>query len=397
MPEGDDFGSDMPSVPQHSSGSGVIIDSAGVILTNNHVVAGGGKITVRLHDGREFVATEVQTDPNTDIAVVRIKASGSLPAAALGDSDQMKIGDWVLALGQPFGLTDTVTAGIVSAKGRDINITKHAEFIQTDAAINPGNSGGPLVNLQGEDRHQHGHQLVERRVSGRRLCRAHECGQVGQHSASERWQGPLGASDRHSAPRSNAGRAACAGVPGGARGDGSSTRLRRQSAGVQPQDVVVEFGGVAIHSPGQLSALAGRSPIGSKQPVVVLRDGKRISLQVAVREQPKGYGELTTGLEEEPTATESTKFDRFGLEVAPLTADVAKELNLKSTEGVVITGVEDSSPAANAGLKTSMVIAQVGKKPVHSVEEFNAAMAGARRRRACCCSSAPRRARALSC
>jgi S1-C subfamily serine protease len=129
----------------------VIIDPSGIILTNNHVVQGGGKVTVRLHDGREFVASngDIMTDPNTDLAVVRIKAGGSLPAATLGNSDKLRIGDWVLAVGQPFGLENTVTAGIVSATGRAVGITKYDEFIQTDAAINPGNSGGPLVTARG--------------------------------------------------------------------------------------------------------------------------------------------------------------------------------------------------------------------------------------------------------
>ncbi|HIE98205.1 MAG TPA: trypsin-like serine protease, partial [Fuerstia sp.] len=131
-------------------GSGVIIDSAGIILTNNHVVKGGGTVVVVLQDGREFEATEVQTDPLTDIAVVRIDAGESLAAATIGNSDQMDVGDWVIAIGAPFGLKETVTAGIISAKSRGIGITDREEFLQTDAAINPGNSGGPLVNLNGE-------------------------------------------------------------------------------------------------------------------------------------------------------------------------------------------------------------------------------------------------------
>ena len=377
MPDGGQF--EMPDSPRQSSGSGVIIDKAGVILTNNHVVAGEGKITVRLHDGREFVATEVKTDPNTDIAIVKIKADKPLPAATLGNSDAMQIGDWVLALGQPFGLTDTVTAGIVSAKGRDISITKHAEFIQTDAAINPGNSGGPLVNLQGE-------------VIGINTAIS---------SSSGGFQGvgfavPVNVAKWVSSQLLKDGKVHRAYVGIGIQplnqelaeqlGAGASegaviTEVQPNSpaaeAGLQSQDVVVEYGGTVVHSPGQLSALAGRSEIGSKQPVVVVRDGKRLTLHVTVKEQPKGYGDVTASLDEKPAPAESAKFDQFGLEVAPLTADVAKELNLKSADGVVITGVEEGSPAANVGLETSMVIAQVGKQPVHSVDEFNAAMAKA--------------------
>ncbi|MCA9130617.1 MAG: trypsin-like peptidase domain-containing protein, partial [Planctomycetales bacterium] len=140
------------ATPRYSAGigSGVIIDSAGVVLTNNHVVAGGGKVIIKTQDGREFEATEVLTDPQTDIAVVKFQGDSDLVAAQLGNSDEMEVGDWVVALGQPFGLESTVTAGIVSAKNRGIGITSRENFLQTDAAINPGNSGGPLVNLRGE-------------------------------------------------------------------------------------------------------------------------------------------------------------------------------------------------------------------------------------------------------
>ena len=143
----------MPQMPEHGmtgAGSGVIVDPSGIILTNNHVVAGGGQVMVRLHDGREFKAVDIKTDPKSDLAILRIEGAGTLPAARLGDSNKVEVGDWVLALGEPFGLEGTVTAGIVSAKGRGLGITGREDFIQTDAAINPGNSGGPLVNLDGE-------------------------------------------------------------------------------------------------------------------------------------------------------------------------------------------------------------------------------------------------------
>jgi serine protease Do len=137
-------------MPRRSGlGSGVIFDESGLIMTNNHVVSDGGTVKVRLHDGREFVASEVWTDPRTDIAVIKIDGA-DLVAARLGNSDAMAIGDWVLALGQPFGLESTVTAGIISAKHRGLGIAQREGFLQTDAAINPGNSGGPLVNLDGE-------------------------------------------------------------------------------------------------------------------------------------------------------------------------------------------------------------------------------------------------------
>ena len=153
MPDLRQFFKDSPRMPKHGQsgmGSGLVIDASGVILTNSHVVADGRKITVRLHDGREFKASKVVTDPKADLAVLQIEGAGHLTAAKLGDSDSVEVGDWVLALGNPFGLEGTVTAGIVSAKGRGVGINERENFIQTDAAINPGNSGGPLVNIDGE-------------------------------------------------------------------------------------------------------------------------------------------------------------------------------------------------------------------------------------------------------
>ena len=142
---------DLRPRPHASSGSGVIIDQSGIILTNHHVVSSGGKVIVRLRDGRELEATSVKSDPRTDLAVVWVDADDKLPAAPLGDSDALRIGDWVLALGQPFGLENTVTAGIISAKERvGVGLVGREEFLQTDAAINPGNSGGPLIDLDGK-------------------------------------------------------------------------------------------------------------------------------------------------------------------------------------------------------------------------------------------------------
>src|SRR5436190_4894167 len=328
---GSDEVPDMHSMPQSSSGSGVIIDKSGIVLTNNHVVAGGGKIVVKLHDGREFEASEVKTDPNTDIAVVKIKAGGEVPAAVMGDSDVMRIGDWVLALGQPFGLQDTVTAGIISAKQRNVAITKHAEFLQTDAAINPGNSGGPLVNLEGEvigintaiNSTSGGNQgvgfavpvNVAKWVSSQLLKdgKVHRAYLgVGIQPVTQDLAGQFGLK-----------------TPSGALVTDVFPDSPAAKAGIQPQDVIVEFGGHTIASSAQLPAIAGRTPIGSKQPVVVLRDGKRVELSLTLREQPANFGARTEsedrGGDEPQTETPSKNFDKLGLEVAPLSADVAKQ------------------------------------------------------------------------
>jgi len=363
-----------PQGPRLSSGSGVIIDPSGVILTNNHVVTGGGKITVRLHDGREFTASDVKTDPNTDLAIVRIKAGGSLPAATLGNSDRMRIGDWVLAIGQPFGLENTVTKGIVSATGRAVGITRYDEFIQTDAAINPGNSGGPLVNLQGEvigintaiNSSSGGFQGVgfaipanlakwvsTQLVKEGKVHRAYlgvGIQKIDQSIASQLDVPTQGALVTEVQPDSPAAK-----------------------AGFQSQDVIVEFGGSKIGSPGQLQGVVSRSPINSNQPVVVLRSGKRVELTVNLREMPTNYGERTARQSESSEdGSQSKHYDKLGLQVGPLTTDVAHQLGISGTSGVVITAVEDGSPADKAGLAPSQVITQVGRKGVKSVAEFEA-------------------------
>ena len=148
MPEG--FSPRGGSPSRSGVGSGVIVDAAGIVLTNNHVVEGADEVTIELSDGREFKAVDIKTDPDSDLAVVRLANAEDLPTAALGNSDELVIGDWVLAIGNPFELETTVSAGIISAKGRELGRIRRAKFLQTDAAINPGNSGGPLVNLSGE-------------------------------------------------------------------------------------------------------------------------------------------------------------------------------------------------------------------------------------------------------
>jgi serine protease Do len=378
MPDMDQF-ERMPNIPRQSSGSGVIIDSDGVILTNNHVVAGGGKITVKLHDGREFVATEVKTDPNTDLAVIRIKATGSLPFASLGDSDRLQIGDWVLALGQPFGLENTVTAGIISAKGRSIGMMRHEEFLQTDAAINPGNSGGPLVNLQGEvigvntaiSSSSGGFQgvgfavpvNVAKWVSTQLL----KDGQVhraylgvGIQPLDQDLAGQLGLN-----------------TPGGALITDVQPDSPAAAAGIKPQDVIVEFGGTPITSHRQLQAVVGRAAIGKAMPITVLREGKQVKLSVTVREQPANYGQRAESPLEPQEPAEGREFNKVGLEVAPLTKDVADQLGVKDAAGVVITAVEEGSPAERVGLEASMAIVQVGRQPVKNVAEFERAIEGA--------------------
>ena len=263
------FFREMPEQPRdrgQSMGSGVIIDASGIILTNNHVVSGAGTLTIRLQDGREFEATDVKTDPKTDLAVVRIENAGPLKAARLGDSDSVRIGDWVLAVGHPFGLNDTVTAGIISAKSRGLGLAAREEFLQTDAAINPGNSGGPLINLDGEvigvntaiSSRTGGYQgagfaipinlaqwVSEQLIVSGQVHRAYLG--VSIQPVTPELAAQLGLDDRHGA------------LVAGIMPDSPAAKT-----GVQAGDVIVAFNGTAVNNPRELQAVVERAEIGQR-------------------------------------------------------------------------------------------------------------------------------------
>jgi serine protease Do len=362
------------SEPQRTGmGSGVIVDSSGIILTNNHVVKDADKLLIKLHDGREFEATEWKTDPKTDIAVVRIDTKDSLPAAVIGNSDQLNVGDWVIAVGAPFGLDETVTAGIISAKARGIGITAREEFLQTDAAINPGNSGGPLVNLDGQvigintaiSSTSGGYQGIGFAVPvnlarwvGDELM-AHGTVQraflgVGIQSIDSTLSKQLGLDTVRGAVVTDVR----AGSPAA-------------NAGLLSGDVILEFDGTSITKPADLQGRVERASLNDVHQVVVLRDGKKMSIDVRVEAMP------TTVSVMEPTKAEKStpsEFNGLGLQLSDLTPDVASQLGMSDVNGVVITGVKPSSPAASAGLEDGMVIRKVGKTSVKSVAEFGDAL-----------------------
>ena len=377
-----DFGGlpSVPSMPRRgfrviSNGSGVIIDPSGIVLTNNHVVEGAQSVMVRLHDGREMKGIDIKRDPRTDLAILRLDGKGPFPAARLGNSDAVGVGDWVLALGEPFGLEGSVTAGIISAKGRGLGIAPRESFLQTDAAINPGNSGGPLVNIDGEvigintaiSSRTGGYQgvgfaipvnlakwVADQLVQRGTVQRAYlgVAIQPVTHELAEKFQVP-----------------ARKGVLVGEVRDNTPAA----KAGMKPGDVVVEFNGQPVNQPSELQGLVEQTPVGSTVPVRVLRDGKTLTLNVTCLEQPKNYG-LAEDEASESGGTESSRFDKLGLEVGPLTPEVAERLGVQGSEGVVITRVEDGSLAELAGLRTGMVITEVNRKPVNSVEQFRAAV-----------------------
>lgn len=373
----------IPNSTAGGLGSGVIIDPSGIILTNNHVVAGGGEVTVRLSDGREFEAVDVKTDPKTDLAVVRIEGAENLVAARLGDSDQIAIGDWVLALGQPFGLESTVTAGIISAKHRAMGITARENFLQTDAAINPGNSGGPLVNLDGEvigintaiSTRSGGNQgigfavpvnlakWVSRQLIDRGVVRRAYLG-VGIQSVTPQLAKRFDVPPRHGVVITQVG---------------PDTPAAR--AGLQPGDVLVKFNGRQVASPEELQVMVEGARIGAEHPLTVVRDGREIQLTMIAEEQPGKYtaADLAPRQERsEPLAQpEPRREASLGVELETLTPRLAARLGMPQTHGVVITAVHAGSLAEQRGLEPGMVIEQINRKPVASVEQARRQLDGA--------------------
>ncbi|HUY91087.1 MAG TPA: Do family serine endopeptidase [Pirellulales bacterium] len=359
-------------------GSGVIIDKSGIVLTNNHVVSGADEVTVRLSDGRKFTATDIKTDPETDLAVLRIKADESLPAAKLGDSDKLQIGDWVIAVGNPFGLNSTVSAGIISGKGRELESNKRASFIQTDAAINPGNSGGPLLTLKGEvvgintaiASNSGGYQGIGFAIPSNQakwvMSQLIENGVVKRaylgvaiREVSGELADQLGVGGKH-----------------GVLVQEVSPNSPAAKAGFEAGDVITEYAGKAVHSPRDLQHLVERTEVESKQAVKVLRDGKPVELSVVVKPLPaEGSHQLGSSQSDHRGGSHhGYKSDELGVEVAELTKDNAEQFGFADYKGVVITEVDAESAAARAGLSEGMLIMKVGAHKVESVEEFKAAV-----------------------
>ncbi|MEZ6106103.1 MAG: Do family serine endopeptidase [Pirellulaceae bacterium] len=350
-------------------GSGVIIDSSGIVLTNNHVVAGGGTVVVKTQDGREFIATEVLTDPSSDIAVVKFEGANDLVAAPLGDSDDVEVGDWVIALGQPFGLESTVTAGIVSAKNRGIGINDRESYIQTDAAINPGNSGGPLVNLRGEvvgintaiSSRSGGNEGIGFAVPANQVrwvsdqLLAH--GKVNRSYLGVTIQPvdyelstQLGVAPHHGVVVTNV----FAGTPADA-------------AGLQAGDVILAFGETGVHSPQELQLAVEQAQLGKTQAVRVMRDGREITLNYEPAAAPEEFGLAASSSRSTPPA----RTGALGLEVRELTPEVASEMGMEGETGLIVSSVRPDSSAAKAGIDVGMIIVQVNRQEVTTAADFD--------------------------
>jgi len=351
---------------QRSLGSGVIVDPSGIVLTNAHVVDRASEIEAVTADGQKHRAKLVGVDRRTDLAVLKLQGSGPYPAATLGNSDKLKVGDWVLAIGSPFGLQQTVTAGIISAKGRSIGQGPFDDFLQTDAAINPGNSGGPLVNMSGE-------------VVGINSAIASRTGQyagvgfsIPSNMAKRIYtelaakgkvtRGWLGVSIQPLTPelaRSFGLKADKGVLISDVVQDSPAER-----AGIAAGDIVVEFDKKKVDTPQDLQkAVAGTVP-GKGVPVKVWRDKSEKTLEIKIGETP-----------DDTVALKSSNKGRvlLGLDVRPITPDIARQLNLRGGEGVVVFSVEEDSAAAEAGLQRGDVIREVNRQRVRNVQDFERA------------------------
>ena len=361
------FGGRIPrgSQRQMGLGSGFIIDRNGTILTNYHVVDGAQKISVTLSDGKSYDAKVIGKDQKTDIAVIKIDAGQDLPAVTLGDSDRLDVGEWVMAIGNPFGLDHTVTSGIVSAKGRQIGAGPYDNFIQTDASINPGNSGGPLINLRGEVvgittaiYSQSGGNIgigfaIPTNSIKEVLPQLKDKGRV--------VRGYLGTTVQKITPEI----ADSLGVKQ-QRGALVADVVRgspAERAGIKTGDIITEFNSKEVKDSTELPGLVARVAPGTGTSVKVLRDGKEMTLAITV-------GEM-----KDTEVAASGQQGELGLAVQPVTPEVAQSLGLDRAEGLVITEVKPGSAADDAGLREGDLITQINRRPVKNLADYNREMA----------------------
>jgi serine protease Do len=362
-----------PVTPTRAFGSGFIVDPTGIILTNDHVVQGADEVEVRLQDGRKFIGRDIKKDPKTDLAVVRVETKEALPFLKLGDSDATEIGDRVLAIGAPLGLTGTVTSGIISAKGRDIHMNMYEDFLQTDAAINPGNSGGPLVSLDGEviginsaiKSGTGGFQGIGLAISSNLAKNVME--QLEHNGKVHR--GYLGVQVQALDPEI----AAKLGLK-----DKSGVVIAKVSqgapaakAGLQDGDVLTEVAGQPVSNPKALQRIVAGLPTGKEVELAVFRDGARKVLKLTVEEQPESFGTQADGSD-----SGLTSLGKIGAKVTDMTGEKAKQFGYsEKTEGALIIEVEPDSLADGAGLRSGMLIVKVDQQPVKTAREVQDALA----------------------
>lgn len=354
------------------SGSGVIVDGEGHIVTNNHVVGDATEIEVRLSDKTRLIAHVIGKDPDTDLALLKVSADRPLTSARFGDSTAVKVGQWVLAVGNPFGLDQTVTLGVVSGIGREnINLSRYENFIQTDASINPGNSGGPLFNLRGEVigintaiinfaqgigfaiPSNMAKQVIEQLLAKGKVVRGWLG--VGIQPLTAELAKKFGVTEG-----------------GGVLVNEVFEKDPAALAGIQPGDVIIRINGVLVDSPNKLSRLIGTLDPGVTSQIEVVRDLKHILLNVPLTERPD-----SPILASVPRIEKLEK--KLGLEVQDSTAGLVEKFRLRQSKGVVITRVEPNSLAQAEGLREGDLIIEVNRTEVSSLGEFTSTISQSRR------------------
>jgi len=352
-------GDSSPAPTQRGVGSGFVINKQGYILTNNHVVEDADQIKVKLANGKEYDGKVVGRDPKTDLALVKIDGASDLHPLAMGNSDELQVGSWVVAVGSPFGLEQTVTAGIVSAKGRVIGSGPYDNFIQTDASINPGNSGGPLINTKGEVVGINTAILAEGKGIGFAIpismakdvaSQLEEKGHVtrgwlgvGIQDLTPDLTKSFGLTDKKGALVSQV-------MPGSPAA----------KAGIDQGDVILEFDGKAIAESKDLPQMVASTPVGKSVDVKVYRNGKTVDREVKISAMEETAEASTT-----PTPKKT-----LGISVQNLTPEMARRLRLKTEAGVVVTRVEAGSPAADSGIQTGDIVREVNRKPVKDADDL---------------------------
>jgi serine protease Do len=359
------FGGENPQreFRRRSLGSGFIINREGYIVTNNHVVENASDIKVSLSDKEEYDAKVIGRDAKTDVALIKIETKKDLPVVALGDSNRLRVGEWVMAIGNPFGLGHTVTTGIVSAKGRIIGAGPYDEFIQTDASINPGNSGGPLFNMNGEvvgintaiiASGQGIGFAIPINVAKDMLVSLREKGRV--------VRGWLGVQVQRITPEL----AKSFGMDRerGALVADVMSDTPAEKAGIERGDIIIEFNGRKIEEMNDLPRAVATTPPNAEVPVKLLRKGQEKVVQVKVAELK----------EERVAAGGGTLEEGLGMTVQELTPEIARNLGVSESKGIIVTNVEEGTPAEEAGLRRGDVILEVNQKKVANLRDYRAAL-----------------------
>ena len=382
--QGGNGGGDSQPAPRRaqSLGSGFIIDASGYVVTNNHVIEGADEVSITLQDATSLKAEVVGRDESGDLALLKVKSDKPLPTVSFGDSSASRVGDWVLAIGNPFGLGGTVTAGIVSARGRDIHQGQYDDFIQTDAAINRGNSGGPLFNMDGQ---VIGINTAIFSPSGGSIgigfsipsnMAKNIVSQLKEFGHPRR--GWLGVKIQQVTPDiaeslglKDANGAMVAGVTDGGPAE---------KAKIRSGDIILKFGGQDVKEMHNLPRIVADAEVGKEVPVVVWREGKEVTIPTVLAERPADAKLASADAGKTPDTTKPTDITGLGLKVAPVSQDLKDKFQLQEGQkGVVVTDVSPNTPAADRGLKPGDIILEVQQNPVAAPGDIQKQVEAARK------------------